>query len=81
MEESGWDVTYIDKRPSYFVTALNINGVRKSIVLYETKVKDLKFTPSDECTEIRFFTKEDALKENLYPIIKEFLTVYSPENH
>ena len=63
------------------MTALNINGVWKSIVLYETKVKDLNFKPSDECVELRFFTKEEALKENIYPIVKEFLEEYNPGNH
>ena len=80
-EELNLEVLHINKQPSYFTSALNINGQWKSNVLYETVLKNLDFTPSDECTEVRFFTVEEALKENLYPIVKEFLTVYSPTNH
>lgn len=80
-EEVGLEATYINNRPSYFVTALNINGRWKANVFYETHVKDLNFTPSEECTELRFFTKEEAIKENLYPIVKEFIKEYDPANH
>ncbi len=80
-EEMGVEVTYVNKQPSYFVTALRTEGRWKSNVLYETELKDLKFTPSDECTEIRFFTKEEALKETLYPIVREFIKEYDPANH
>ncbi len=80
-EEMGIETIYINKRPSYFVTALRTEGQWKSNVIYETKVKNLKFTPSSECVEIRFFTKEDALKENLYPIVTEFIKEYNPDNH
>jgi len=66
-EEMDLEVTYIAKQPSYFVSALNIDNRWKTNVFYLTKVKDLNFKPSDECTEIRFFTKEEAQKENLYP--------------
>ena len=80
-EETGLEVAYVNKRPSYFITALNVNGQWKSNVVYEIKVKDLNFTTSDECQEIRFFTKEEATKEQLYPIVKEFIKEYSPNNH
>jgi len=80
-EEMGVVVTHIEKRPSYFVTELNSYKRWTSNVLYETKVKNLEFTPSDECTEIRFFTKEEALKENLNPIVKEFLKEFNSANH
>ncbi len=80
-EEAGLAVTFVNKRPSYFVTAFNINGKWKANVFYETKVKDFHCTPSDECVELRFFTKEEALKENLYPIVKEFIKEYNPDNH
>jgi hypothetical protein len=36
-------------------------------------VKDFDFTPSDECTEIGFFTLEEAKKLETYPNIQEFL--------
>lgn len=80
-EEMDIEITYISPRPSYFVTAPIKNGEWKSNVLYETKVKNLDFKPSKECVEFRFFTKEDALKENLYPVVKEFIKEFDPANH
>ncbi len=80
-EEMGLEATSISNKPSYFVSALNITGEWKTNVMYETKVKVFNFTPSKECTEMRFFTKEEALKLNLFPIVKEFLNEFDPKNH
>lgn len=80
-EEAGLETTHIAPRPSYFVTALNINRQWKSAVFYETVVKDLNFTPTDEYMEMKFFTKDGALKLKLHPIISEFLKEYDPSNH
>jgi 8-oxo-dGTP pyrophosphatase MutT (NUDIX family) len=80
-EEMGLEVTSVAKSPSYFVTAQSLNKTWKGIVVYETKVKDLDFTTSDECIEMRFFSKDEALKENLYPAIKEFVLSFDPERH
>src|SRR3989338_9133415 len=56
-EEMGLEVTNINDRPSYFITAPRGKKEWKSNVIYETKLKDLNFKPSDECVELRFFTK------------------------
>lgn len=81
-EEMGLDVVHINERPSYFFTALHRSGQWWICnAVYEAKVKSLNFTPSDECVELRFFTKEEALKENLFPNVVEFVKLYNPENH
>jgi len=81
-EEMGLEVTHIDEHPSYFLTSQNIkNKVWFTNVIYVTKVKDLNFIPSDECVETRFFTKEEALKENLFSNVVEFVKIYNPDNH
>lgn len=81
-EELNVETTYVASQPSYFVTGLNSNGQQwKSNILYETKVKDLNFKPSSECVELRFFTKEEASEQNLYPVVKEFLKEFNPDNH
>lgn len=81
MEEARLEVAHVNEQPSYFVTALNINGQWKCAVIYETTLKNLNFVPSDECRELRFFTKEEAMKQKLYPITAEFVKVYNPKNH
>lgn len=80
-EESGLKVTFIQTKPSYFITGQNFNGQWKSIIVYEVTVKDLEFKASEECVNLKFFTKEAALKENLYPTVREFVKEFNPDNH
>ncbi|HEC65935.1 MAG TPA: NUDIX hydrolase [bacterium] len=80
-EEMGLKTTYIADNPSYFFTFRSTNDVPFSNVVYVTEVENLDFTPSDECIEVRFFTKEEALKVKLFGSIKDFLELFSPENH
>jgi 8-oxo-dGTP diphosphatase len=81
-EEMGLEVVHISRRPSYFVTARHRGGGWWICnVIYETKVKNLDFKPSDECTELRFFTKEEAKKEKLFSNVAEFVKIYNPDNH
>ena len=73
-EEMWLEVTWIDAKPSYFVTAYRPNKkfwIANSI--YETRLKNLDFTPSYECQEMKFFSKEEAEKLNLQPNVQEFL--------
>jgi len=75
-EEIGLEIISIADCPTYLLTALHRTGEWwMANVLYEVKVKDLNFQPSDECVEIRFFTKEEAKKVELLPNVVEFLKV------
>ncbi len=80
-EEMGLEVTHINERPSYVLTLQHSSGVWICHILYEVRVKDLNFTPSDECVELRFFTKEEALKEKLFSNVIEFTKIYNPDSH
>ena len=42
-------------------------------IIYEIKLKDLNFTPSDECQELRFFSKEDMKQVKLFPNVEKLL--------
>ena len=81
-EEMGLAIVSTKQQPVYFLTVLPSHE-RYWIgnVLYETRLKDFNFQPSDECVELRFFTKEEAGKENLHPNVKEFIKMYQPGNH
>jgi len=62
-EEAGLEVMQIDKRPLSITTRKKrIKDLRLTNIMYETKVKDLNFTPSKECKELWFFTKKEAQK-------------------
>lgn len=81
-EETGLEITWISAAPKYFVTAPKVGREGYvANVIYEIKLKDLNFTPSDECVELRFFNKEEAEKENLFPQVEEFIKIFNPELH
>ncbi|KXK11115.1 MAG: RNA pyrophosphohydrolase [Microgenomates bacterium OLB23] len=80
-EEMGLQTLHIAPQPSYFVTALNINGRWRANVFYVTTVADLNFTPSDECVAIKFVDTQEAQQMKLYPVVSEFLKVFNPKNH
>ena len=83
-EEMGITVKNVSETPSYFLTTQKKNGVRIANIIYETSVdlSDLlKFKPSDECLEVKFFDIEQAKKEELFPNVQEFIKIFNPNNH
>ena len=65
-EEMGLQVMSVAPHPSYFLTGqFTSKAGRKERwfvnVLYETVVKDLDITPSDECIATAFVTPQEAL--------------------
>lgn len=82
-EEMGLEAVSIAKQPSYFITGRNTNwpDLWLANILYEVKLKHLDYVPSNECVEIGFFTKEQALKLKLFKHIPNFIEVFNPENH
>lgn len=81
-EEMGLEVVHINEQPSYFLTAPHRKEKHWiANILYETRVKDVQFTPSDECVELRFFTKEEALKEELFTNVEAFVNIFNPDVH
>lgn len=75
MEEMWLKTTHIDKNPSYFLTWFE-NNKWKSNIVYKTKLYDLNFTATEECVEIWFFTKQEALKLDLFPNVIKLLDLY-----
>ncbi len=73
MKEEAWlEIMRMDDKSKYFVTAPDKN-FRMALVFYEIKLKNLDFTLSEECQEIKFFTREEAEKTTTDPILSEFL--------
>lgn len=71
-EEAGLEVTYISPQPIFFLTCPRLGAdTFVANVIYEIRLKNLDFTPSDECQELRFFTPQEvrALGEKAYPNI------------
>lgn len=73
-EETGLEVTDVNSSPKYFVTAHKPEkDVYIANVVYEVKIKDLQFTPSDECEELRYFTADEAKQVKLLPNIEKLI--------
>ncbi|MFH0972806.1 MAG: RhuM family protein [Patescibacteria group bacterium] len=75
-EETGLEVTFISDNPVYFLTSQHRNGCWISNVIYKTKVKNLNFISSKECVAMKFFTAQEAKKENIFSNVKEFIKLY-----
>ena len=80
-EETGIEVTFVDDKPLYFYTDKHLKYQWIANILYEVHMENLDFAPSEECTELRFFTKEEALEEQLMSNVLVFLTLFDPGNH
>ena len=78
-EEAGLEVTQVNSKPAYFVTAIDNKGIWKANLIYKVKIKNLNFLPSDECIELKFFTKTEVLREKLYPTVSEFVKIFKSE--
>jgi 8-oxo-dGTP diphosphatase len=73
-EETGLEVTYVSPQPKYFLTAHRLDGVTYTAnIIYEIKLKNLEFTPSDECQELRFFNVDEMKAVKLFPNVKKLL--------
>lgn len=73
-------VTWIADRPSFFLACEkqipSENLGWQANVLYEIRLTDLKFTPSNECVAVRFVTADEAFAlpafSNVYELAKLF---------
>lgn len=81
-EETGLEITYISPTPKYFITTKRHNkDAYIANVIYEIKLKDLNFTASEECQELRYFNVEEARAVELFPNVSKLLEVYDPALH
>ena len=75
-EETGLQLAWISSSPKYFITSprfdSSVNTYMANVV-YEIKLKDLDFTPSEECQELRFFSTEEMKAVELFPNVQKLL--------
>jgi 8-oxo-dGTP diphosphatase len=79
-EEMGLTVTRMVSAPSYVLVGLNMKGKQSVNLVYEMSVDSMNFTPSSECTEIRFVTPSEALALNAWRNVKELATMFDHKN-
>lgn len=83
MEEMSLEVEWIAEQPSYFLAGMSTNPPQIPInnVIYETKLKGLDFTPSDECVEIKFVNPEEIKEMHTFAGPQKLAEMFDPENH
>lgn len=74
-EEMWLQVSSVENKPDYFFTWFE-NNKWKSNVLYKAELKNFNFTASEECVEIWFFSKDEALKLDLFANVEKFFKSY-----
>lgn len=81
-EEAGLVVTGVSPTPCYFYTVQR-EGHETFIanIVYQITLKDMQFTPSDECQELCFFTVDEARKEDVRPNVVRLLEIFDPTLH
>lgn len=67
-EETNLKVHSIAIQPSYYVTFPVVErNYYAANVIFEAKIDNLNFTPSDECIDLQYFSPEEILKrEDMY---------------
>ena len=84
-EEMGIEVTQVADKPTYMWTfkKLNSRNMEWYYILplaFSFDVHDLTITPTSECQEARFFTKEELQKLALNDQLEEFRTMFDPKD-
>ncbi len=86
-EEMKLKVSYVDKRPKYVwsVKRENSRGMDWWYVFtvsYHVELVDLNFTPTEECAEIKFFSKDELKEhyEDLAAQVKPLADAFNPED-
>lgn len=76
-EEMGLTVTDVQPMPSYYLIGKNMKGRWTLNLVFETKVRDLNFTPSDECRELRFIAPEEVASVNAFRTVTELAAQFA----
>jgi len=84
-EEMGLEVTWVADKPTYIWTtkkeeSRGLAWYWVCTVIFRFEAEDLNFTPTDECREIKFFSKEE-LQANLADLatqVKPLAEKYNP---
>jgi isopentenyldiphosphate isomerase len=79
----GLNVTWIEEKPKYVWTTKHNSGRGMQwfwvcTIFFRFEVENLDFTPSEECRDIKFFSKEDLqvnvadLASQIVPLAEHF---------
>ena len=72
----GVKIRSIENMPVHIFTSRNKNGVWSTQIVYKVELDSLKFKKSDECTEIKYFTRDELLEVEFYQNVKDFINTF-----
>ncbi len=76
-EETGIEVISIDETPCYFFTFQNRKDIWLSNVVYRVVLKNLEFSPSEECIDLKFFSPEEVKSLDAFSNVKIFAKMFA----
>ncbi len=79
-EEMGLTVIEVGSAPLYYLLGKNMKGFWSLNLVFEVKVKDLNFTPSEECRELKFVSPEEVESMNAFRTVKELAVQFAQKN-
>lgn len=81
-EEMGLEVTNVADNPCYFLSFQSERtGTWMANIVYEVTVKDLDFTPSDECISVKFVDQADVANMTVFEQVASLVNRFDPKNH
>lgn len=84
-EEMGLSISKMSKSPVYVWThkyegKRNMDWFYALVIAYRIKFENLDFTPTEECEEIGFFSKDELLNLNLSGQMTPFVGIFDPND-
>lgn len=82
-EEMGLEVTWMADHPSYFLSGQvgNHPDVWIANIVYETQLYSLEYTPTNECGAIAFVNADNIKDMNVFPLVRDLASIFTPANH
>ncbi len=86
-EEMSLEIAKVAEKPSYFYTnskPSKTNPERSiwyAYIVYEVELKNLDFSPSNECIAIEFVDVSSLPQENVHHQVTDLAEVFEPKNH
>ncbi|HEY6351874.1 MAG TPA: NUDIX hydrolase [Candidatus Angelobacter sp.] len=75
-EEMGLTLTEVSSAPSYHLFGQNMKGQWTLNLVFGIKTKDLNFTPSEECKELKFIAPEEVNSIHAFRTVTELAAVF-----
>jgi len=73
-EEMGLECEIVDQKPFCIYSTFDQDTLPRLMIFYKIRLNNLDFTPSDECTEIKFCTKDEITQLNLISQLKSLIS-------